>query len=178
MRLFVAIELPGNINEYLQKLQKRIDTSCGKFTLTRDIHLTLKFLGDVPECRVDNIKKELASIRFISIKLELSDMGIFPNRKYAKVIWVGLKEDPEINKLQIDIDNKMQNLGFSRDRRFHPHLTLVRVKFISNEEQFWKNIDSIKTENKRFEANEFALFKSTLTSQGPIYEKMMVYTCE
>ena len=69
----------------------------------------------------------------------------------------------------------MENLGFKKDTRFHPHVTLARVKFVKDKQDFIKSLKEIKIEKKSFEITEFKLIKSTLTGEGPIYEDLAVF---
>lgn len=171
MRTFIAIELPEEMKQYLKGVQKQLGNA--KLTLVKDFHLTLKFLGEVSEDKVGEIRPLLRDIKFKSFKTRLTNVGVFPNEKYVRVVWVGL-EDDNIKIIQKDIDNKLQKL-FPREKSFSAHLTLARVKFVDNKEKFIDSIKKINVDKKEFEVSEFKLKKSTLTKQGPIYEDLEVF---
>ena len=172
MRVFVAVNVSKEVVEELKKAQK--DLKDAKLKLVKDFHLTLKFLGEVSEPKVEEIKEALKQIKFKSFKAQLTGIGVFPNPNYVRVVWVGVSPDNFIS-LQKQVDDVLEKLGFKKDRRFHPHLTLARVKFVKDKESFKRIIRDIKVEKKEFEVNEFKLIKSTLIKEGPIYEDLGVF---
>lgn len=153
MRLFISIDLPNEIEDYLFKLQDHL-TNVNK---TNSFHLTLKFLGEIndPDQVIDNLTK----IKSELFELKLSKIGVFPNKKNIRVIWVGVETQQLLFELAKKIDTV---LDLKRDFDFHPHVTLARVN---------KKIEfpEINIEPKSFLINEFVLYQSTLTYQGPIY---------
>ena len=172
MRVFVAVDTPKSVVEELKMIQKSLREA--ELKLVKDFHLTLKFLGDVPEPRIEMVKEALKKIKFKPFKTQLTEIGVFPNPNYIKVVWVGISPDNFIS-LQKQVDDVFEKLGFKRDKRFHPHLTLARVKFVKDKEGFKKTLREIKVEKWEFEVNEFKLIKSMLTKQGPIYEDLAVF---
>jgi len=169
MRLFIAIEVPEDIQDYFLELQKQIDTGLAKITLAKSFHLTLKFLGEVDENRKDKAVELLKNIKFESFSAESGNIGMFPNENYIRVVWIGLEPKDKIIELQQKIDNSLSAL-FAKDKRFHPHITLGRVKFVKDKKGFINLLREIKVEKKSFEVNGFKLIKSTLTPEGPVYE--------
>jgi len=101
MRLFIAIELPKDVVAELARLQKEIDL----FGLrqVKEFHLTLKFLGDVPDSKIERVKEALRTVKFKPFRAELSETGVFPNPSYVRVVWAGVKAD-EILQLQKQIE--------------------------------------------------------------------------
>ena len=162
MRLFIAIDLPIEIQEYFRIIQKKFDTSV---KLTKSFHLTLKYLGDV-DLTKEVIIKKLNKISFTKFKLQTTELGAFPNNEFIKVLWVGLYDNPELFKLQKNIEKTLSHIKNEFD--FHPHITLARV---NNKISF----PQIKIEKKEFIVNSFVLYNSTLTSSGPIYKKIKVF---
>jgi len=172
MRAFIAIETPKEINLILKEIQKKFE-SLGKIKFTQEpYHLTLKFLGEISEDQCTQVKDVLKSIKFKPFELELTQLGVFPNENYIKVIWVGTK-DKEVNELQQQIDSKLTGM-FGKDSRFHAHITLGRVKFISDKEKI-KELLKTKVPSLKFEVKEFKLIKSELTPNGPKYEDLEVF---
>ena len=174
MRLFIAIELPEQVKEYLTNVQKQITGFKGKSVSKGQMHLTLKFLGEVPENKLELIKEKLKEVKVEKIDCFTTNIGFFPSENYIRVVWIGLEPKEEIIELQKEIDNELKEL-FSKDKRFHPHLTLARVKFVEDKEKFKENIKKIKLEKKEFSVDCFKLIKSTLTSDGPVYEVVRVF---
>ena len=172
MRLFIAIDLPEDIKVELRNLQKEFKGQ-GKFYFVKDFHLTLKFLGEVEENKVEEIKDRLKDIKVGKFDLMLQDLGSFPNEDYVKVLWVGCP-NKEIIELHEKIDECLKGL-FKKEYRFSGHITLARVKFVKDKEGFVKCLKEIKVEEKTIEVKDFRLVKSTLTSEGPVYEDLGVY---
>jgi len=177
MRTFIAIEMPEEIKEILLDAQKQINTEKVKIRPAKAFHLTLKFLGEIDETKIDEIKQKLKEIKFDSFETSLTNIGVFPDENYIRVVWAGLN-DPEnkITNLQKEIDSKMEILSFKKDTRFHPHLTLARVNFVEDRERFIKNLKEIKIKKETFQITEFKLIKSTLTGKGPVYEDLASFS--
>jgi len=172
-RLFIAIPLPYRFHETIADLQNRVD-GFGKLKLVKpeNVHLTLKFLGNVDVERIQEIKDRLSFIRATpSFNISVCGLGAFPNNKRPQVIWMGVKRGfEEIKTLQEKIDSSLESAGFDRDRKFHPHYTLARVKFLNNK----AGLTSFLRE-KHFlafgehTAERVVLMESRLSSGGPEY---------
>ena len=176
MRLFIALDIPEDIKEYMVKIQKKIDNNLVKikFVNKNQMHLTLKFLGEVQPDNIEIIKEELKKIKFLPFTSYLDSIDVFPNENYIMVVWIGLKPEEEIIKIQQNIDENLKKL-FKKDKNFKPHLTLARVKFVENKNKFTGKLKEIKVENKKFKVNNFKLIKSILTRQGPVYEDLEIF---
>jgi len=166
MRLFIAIDVSKEVQDYLLKIQSKLDRSV---RLTKSFHITLKYLGEVSENLVPKIKEKLDEIKFEDFELELLELGTFPNKNFIKVIWIGVKDQLQIMKLQEQVEKKLKEFNFKRDFNFHPHITLARV----NRKIKFPNINIEKIE---FKVSNFYLYQSTLTPQGPIYTKIKEFT--
>lgn len=177
MRLFISVEIPDDIKNYLGKIQEEfIGNHSNKVGLVNvnNIHLTLKFLGEVQPNNVELIKENLKKIKFENFSVYLDMIGVFPSENYIRVIWVGLKPEKGILDLQKNIDEKLKKL-FKKEKNFKPHMTLARVKFIDDKKKFIDNLKKIKVDNKNIEVDSFKLVKSALTGQGPIYESVGIF---
>jgi 2'-5' RNA ligase len=176
MRLFIAIEIPEDIKEYLTSIQEKIYMNSNKirFVKKEQIHLTLKFLGEVQPNIAEEIKGSLKKITFNPFSVVLDNLDIFPNDSYIRVIWVGLKPEQPILELQKSIDGSLKKL-FKKEKNFKAHVTLARVKYIENKDNFINKLKTIKVENKKIEISNFKLIKSTLTPKGPVYEGFEVF---
>ncbi len=177
MRLFIAIPLPKGIKEILRTVQQKISKESGTYSMVEpeNIHLTLKFLGETPEKEVRKIADAIQKIKFSSFTLSLSIMGVFPSEKYARVIWVGLKESRELHQLHEQIEEIMQQCGFPKETEFAAHLTIARVKTVKNKEIFMESIRKINVDEKEFPVSSICLISSTLTSKGQVYETIEEY---
>jgi RNA 2',3'-cyclic 3'-phosphodiesterase len=170
MRLFIAIEPDDEVKCYLENLQKKIFSPDAKLTFSKGYHLTLKFLGDVSEVTSGEIQSELEKIKFERFRIETTQIGFFPDEKAPRVIWIGVEPKEKIIRLQKDIDNAMERIGFLKDNRFHPHITLARGKYIDT--NCIDEIRQLKTKKETFDVDSFILYKSDLHQTGPKYTKI------
>ncbi|MEK6949470.1 MAG: RNA 2',3'-cyclic phosphodiesterase [Nanoarchaeota archaeon] len=171
MRLFIAIELPDDIKEYLSRIQEKIAGKEDKISLVKkeQMHLTLKFLGELQPHNAENLRNILKEVAFEPFSVNLDVIGVFPSENYIRVVWVGLKPEDKIMELQKNIDKKLEGM-FKKEKGFKAHLTLARVKHIEDKVTFISKLKNIKIDNKKISISNFKLIKSTLTPEGPIYE--------
>ncbi|MFC1768465.1 RNA 2',3'-cyclic phosphodiesterase [Nanoarchaeota archaeon] len=162
MRLFIALHFDESIKEVQDQIQKE---NAG-FTFPKDFHLTLKFLGETD--KVDEIKKKLSEIEIDPFEVELSEIGVFPSPQSVRVVWVGVKDGSKILELQKKIEDSLLDF-FPRDERFHPHVTLARVKFVKDKAKLKENLGNVKVGERKFKITDFYLYESKLTPDGPVY---------
>lgn len=175
MRLFVAFDVPKKVKDYFLQLQKQLATDAARLVAPSDFHLTLKFLGEVPENKVEKIKEILSKIKFNSFAAKLDGTGVFPSEQRINVFWVGIEPKDEIIRIQNAVDAALKNI-FPPDARFHPHITLARVKFVKDKPAFKQLLAKIKVEPKEFKIESFKLIKSILTKQGAVYEDVAEFS--
>jgi len=170
MRAFIAIPLPGNVKDYLYELEKEISKLPAKFRLIskKNLHITVKFIQEASEEQIQEVKSRLKTIKFNSFKTALKEKGLFPNEKNARVIWVSIELENRVIELQQRIDEKLIDL-LPDNQEFKSHITIGRIKSIKNTKKFVEELGKIKIKKIPFEINEFGLYKSTLTKDGPIY---------
>ena len=150
-----------------------------KWVAKENIHLTLKFLGEVGNDKIETIKTILDNIAVgeRSFQISLNGVGLFPNADFPKIVWVGLgKGSGEASHIAVKIDEELSKIGFQRESRlFVSHLTLGRLRSGKNRDALKEKILSVphSPESHKPEIiNSIILFKSTLTPQGSIYEKV------
>ncbi len=167
MRLFLAITLPGEIRkkifeagEVLKKYGRL------KYVEEENIHITLKFLGDAEP---GPIIESLKLIEFKPFEVSMKGLGAFPDLRNPRVFWAGCEKGfKEIITLHDKIEN---SLDFSKDKDFHPHVTLARTKFLKDKKSLMEYFESAKSiEFGEFEVASFDFMKSELTREGPVYE--------
>ena len=179
-RLFLAINLPPEIKNQLfdlvLKLQKANKNKPIKWVSKDNFHLTLHFLGSVPEEKITSINQALEPIisNFSTLNFSLSNsINAFPDLNNPKVIFLEIKEsnNGQTIKLQKQIGENLEGLGFKIDKRpFRLHLTLGRVKFKTSIQ-----IPKIELQTSDFQINSIDLMASDLTPQGPIYSVIKQY---
>ncbi|UCD03412.1 MAG: RNA 2',3'-cyclic phosphodiesterase [Candidatus Aenigmatarchaeota archaeon] len=179
MRLFIAAEIPEEIRKKLFSIQKSIPDAIAKIKWVEkeNIHMTLKFLGEVSEVKVDGIKEALAALGMKPFECSVKGFGTFPNEKYVKVIWAGIEPAQPFIRLHEDIDNALLPLGFEKDPRFSPHVTVGRVRFVRDRERLRECIETLKNTGieENFTISGFVLKNSTLTEKGPVYETVKIF---
>jgi RNA 2',3'-cyclic 3'-phosphodiesterase len=185
IRSFIAIELPETAKEGLARLRKELerdDDGFVRWVAPDGIHLTLKFLGNIPSKQVTAITEAVkGGTRGISpFHLEISGLGVFPNARQVRVFWVGVGgETDKLSRLQKNIDSALAALGFAREERpFVPHLTLARVREGASpmeRKKFGELVSSTLFEDKYpIEVEAVKLIRSRLTSRGAIYSGLSV----
>jgi len=177
MRCFIAIDLPDEVKEELSKVQKEINKNAKfKFVEPQNLHLTLKFLGEISDYNLNQIKEALKQIKFRKIKARLNDIGVFPSPNYVRVVWIGLEPSEKIKELHKKIDEALSDINIEKkDKRFESHVTLARVKFILDKKAFAEKLQKVRVKQLDFNIDSFKLKKSTLTKTGPIYEDILVF---
>jgi len=179
MRAFIAIELPDEIKQGIARVQdqlKRSGASAG-WTRPEGIQLTLKFLGEVPDAKAQEIMAALTGAVKGSgtLNLEIAGAGAFPNVKMPRVLWIGVVGDIEkLTVLQALIEDVMEKAGFEREmRKFSPHLTLARIKFPKPRENWQHVVEGIKdVKLGGFETGHVSLMKSELKRGGAVYTEV------
>lgn len=175
MRLFIAVDLE-ELKGYFVSLQSQIPKNeDAKLTFPKSFHLTLKFLGDVPDNKIEEIKNKLKEIKFGPFEIRIDRISFF-TEPYLRVIFLDVLSD-EIYALQKQIDDALAD-SFKKEKEWKAHLTLARVKYVKDKNIYIEKIKKIKTEERAAKISSFKLIKSTLSRQGPIYEDLAVYKAE
>ncbi|MFZ3149094.1 MAG: RNA 2',3'-cyclic phosphodiesterase [Methanothrix sp.] len=173
MRCFVAVELPSLMREEIGRLQSRIATNGLRLVRSELVHVTIKFLGDVPQEKVGAVAEVLGRIKADPFPVRVLGMGAFPGRA-VRVVWLGLTGN--FQELYLKVEQALNPLGFAPDARgFSPHVTLGRVARPDAEmnRRIGDKIANFSAlDLGSFTVDRFYLKKSTLTSGGPIYEDL------
>ena len=167
MRLFIALSIPEKIREILyekaENLKKK-ELFNGKITEEENIHLTLKFLGDIQEDALEAIIKRLGEIKMNKISVIIGNFGVF-DEKFVRIIWVKLLG---IDELQKEVDRSLRGL-FQQEDRFMSHITIARLKSVKEKRSLIDEIKNIKLSNIKFQVDSFELMKSELNKEGADY---------
>ena len=178
IRSFIAIEVnKGDIQECIMRFQKDLlETNADlKLVKAENIHITLKFLGDITLTLKEHISEELKKIYFSPFKIEFREVGVFPRLNHINIVWIRIKKGiPELSDLYNQIESRLTKLGFPQEnRRFTPHLTVARVRSGRNKNILAQMI--IERQNSDFGSllvDSIKLKKSILTSIGPQYSTL------
>jgi len=173
-RLFVAIELPDDLRMRLANLSRELPG--GRPVPPGQIHLTLRFIGEVSRETFRGVRDSLASIEAPSFALALRGIGHFPPGRHPRVVWVGIDDASLLLALQQAVETALIGAGIPpEERRFSPHLTLARLKDVPPGPVIRFEEQHRDFAGGPFPVDAFYLFASTLTRAGAIHEKMAVY---
>lgn len=186
LRLFLAIDIDNNLKEKIILVKEQLEQILPqiKWTKPDTWHLTIKFLGETKKNKVDEIKKlcKDIAIKYSSFDIILKNISAFPNLRMPRVIFIDTEIPKELEKIFEEIEDKLSVLGFKKeDRKFHPHLTLARLKdikpFLKDNEKIIEKIGEIGRKiHFSMIAKEIVLYQSILSSKGPTYTKIETFT--
>lgn len=180
VRCFVAIEIPEPIQALLKQVQARLQSEVRKVSWTKpgNFHLTLKFLGEVHTEAVDAISEAVQNIAATQkpFSIELGGIGAFPTLARPRVIWIGVKHGAStVSSLAKVVNRELKCLGFPADNRFHPHLTLGRLRMPANLKPLKTVLDKYDTiDGAIVNVNEIIVMQSQLHPNGAIYTPLNV----
>ncbi len=168
LRLFVALAFPEDIAARLDGLTGGMPGA--DWVESDNYHLTLRFLGETPEDRAEDLAYALMGVRAAPFDIELSGVGHFSTGEEVRALWAGVRKSPELEALRHKIDETCRRQGFVNDeRKFHPHVTLARLK-----DAPLAKIQDFLAQNALFKAGpvrvaSFALYSSLRRAGGPVY---------
>jgi 2'-5' RNA ligase len=179
LRLFLAVELPGEVREAAAAHAARLRRYTGvraSWPRPESLHLTLKFLGDVEGARVESLSSvaTAAAAGLDPFILTIEGAGTFPPRGNARVLWLGVRDEAgQLSRLQLRLDNECAAHGFPRESKpYKPHLTLARLRAFQPPEL----VAALSDEHRRarfgphtFRVSEFVLMRSELGPGGSRY---------
>jgi len=146
-----------------------------KLVAPQNIHITVRFLGNITSTIVEKIFEEMKKIQFTPFNVQIKGIGAFPNSNYPRVVWAGISEGTEqLKNVFSQLESSLRGLGFTPDvKGFSPHLTIARIRSGRNKEQLAQYISG----NANYEfgiihAKYLRLKKSDLTPSGPIYSTL------
>ncbi len=168
IRCFVAIDLPENVKDEIINIQNQLPAFKGKLTEKENLHMTLKFLAEIDEEKVEEAKKALKKIKFSKFRAKLGGIGVF-SEDFVKIVWIKLENCDDLHN---EVDNALSKL-FKKEERFMSHLTIARVKYIKDKQKFLESLKNIKINPLEFEVTKISLKESTLTEKGHVYSDLI-----
>ncbi len=173
-RAFIAIELPDQLKTDLENLTRLLDSPGAevKWVGRRQMHLTLKFLGDITSAQAQMLRTSLekAVSQYPLSEIQIGGIGAFPTVSRPKVIWVGVKADRLMLDLQDAVEQASIAAGIPAEQRaFKPHLTLGRVKYVDRNSELPARIRQMDLEEMVISIPSISLIQSSLTPKGPVY---------
>src|SRR6267143_2484533 len=178
MRVFIAVDLPNELRKELAELERQLKplTDTVKWVAPESIHITLKFIGEVPDKQAEDIDAALTGLTWKPFTVTVRGVGFFPGNRSPRVFWAGM-EAPTMQKLAEELDSRMERSGFEKEKRaFRPHITLARARD-SRIDSSLVAAASKYAEHQfgSFTVDRIFLFKSILKPTGAVYERLREY---
>ncbi|MFQ5663495.1 MAG: RNA 2',3'-cyclic phosphodiesterase [Terriglobia bacterium] len=177
MRLFVALDLTQGVRAALQDLLAQLQPAGAdvRWVGPEGMHLTLKFIGEVPAEKLPAIRAALGPVTSRRpVDLEVRGLGYFPNERRPRVCWVGVEASENLADLAVQVESALEPLGVKRESRAYvPHLTLGRFKSTNRLARLQEAVAALpSTHFGHVQAKEFVLYQSKLSSRGAEYIKL------
>ena len=175
LRLFVGLGLPETLRDTLAMLERGIPGA--RWIEADNYHVTLRFIGEVPEDRAEDIDSALAAVRASAFALSLAGVGHFGKLRKARSVWAGVEANEMLTRLRAGVESAVVRAGLPAEaRKFRPHVTLARIggetghhvaNFLSEHGDF---------RAPPFEVRDFVLYESRLTRHGAMYRALRRYS--
>ncbi|RAP52575.1 MAG: 2'-5' RNA ligase [Methanosphaera sp. rholeuAM270] len=178
MRVFLAIEIDDYIKNKIDETQHIIrenNSANIKYVEKENIHLTIKFFGEINDKQIGNISEIVQSTveKYEEYSLKVVNIGAFPNIYRPRVIWTAVKDKNVSMNLIKELDEKFNKIGFKKEKDYVPHITIGRVKDIADKDVLTNTLKSLKKEYYgKMKVEKICLKSSRLTPEGPIYENI------
>jgi len=175
IRTFIAIALPADIRGLITRFQETARSAGGdvKWVRPESLHITLKFLGDVPKERIETVCEavRLSATGIPPFSISMEGAGAFPNEKKPRVLWVGISEGRDrLIDLAGRLETEMAKIGFEKEERaYSAHLTMGRVRSSAGIGAVIERMRTAGFAGGRFEAGEVVVMKSDLEKSGAVY---------
>ena len=188
-RIFIAIDISEQarrkVSGYLETLRNEFSNLRVGWEKAEKLHLTLKFLGDCDERQLDNLENAVTNSAknffeseiIAKFKIQISDTGVFPSKRNARVLWLGLKDEMgSLAKINRILETECEKAGFAKENRsFKPHLTIARLREPHKSMDLVEKHSENKFEPVGFEVSEIVIYESKLQPTGSNYRKLKTY---
>jgi 2'-5' RNA ligase len=176
VRAFLALDISEEVRREIGEFEKEIDSVGADIKLveTENLHVTMKFLGEIDAGVLEKVYDVMRGLREEKFVMKVEGVGVFPNWRVARVVWVGIGEGRErVIEIQRKLDSGLAGLGFGRERDFVPHITVGRVRSPRNRDRLLQVLENYR--GRKFGscvAERLVLKMSQLTPKGPIYSDL------
>lgn len=176
-RTFCAVELPDDVRSRMQdhiaRLRKEVPDAAASWSRVENIHLTLKFFGNVALDRIPQISAAATrtTAQFSKFEIEVGETGVFPRASRAQVLWIGVNDpSSQLSNLQKQFESECAAAGFEKEARaYHPHLTVARLRKPENARRLAETHLKIDFPSLTVSIDELMVFRSELSSKGARY---------
>ena len=174
IRLFIAHSLPVDVRSGIAMLQSGIDGA--RWVPSADLHITLRFIGDVSQNTAEEIAHTLGYIKPARFSIRLLNTGHFSSRGRVRALWVGVEKTPELLAMRDKIDRRLTGIGLPPEgRKFAPHVTVARLRPARSDRVLQWLETSGGFRFPAYEVNSFILYQSHLGRFGPTYVPLAEY---
>lgn len=178
IRSFIAIDLENQIIDRVAGFQKTLVNTGADLKLVeaQNIHITLRFLGEVPLSLIEEIRDKLKILQFNQLEVSIQGIGVFPDVRHFNIIWVGIEKGVlQLIEIHSKIEAMLKHLGVRPDGRgFSPHVTVARVRSAKNKDRLIDLIIRGRDQDfGTFRVDSIKLKRSVLTPGGPIYTTLI-----
>ena len=184
LRTFIALNFPQEIItkavKIIQYFKTQLPNGALKWSAIENLHLTIKFLGNIPENKLDQVKLILtdSTAGIPAFNIEVGGLGMYPNKHNPRAIWFGVTYDQALLDIHHNLDQSLQQVNVEHDKReFSPHLTIARVNQRIPQEtrqEIGRTFAQFKvTALGQARIDRIILYQSELTPKGPIYTPLM-----
>lgn len=159
--------------ERIIRVQRQLESAKARLKLVepKNVHVTMRFLGEISPSTVDLIRKAMDEMKFYEFKIRLKGLGAFPKPTFPRAIWIGVREgNDELTRIYSEMESKLRGIGIRPENRpFHPHVTIARLKG-GEKSKIVEVIDAMSDyEFGVIVGRSFRLKKSILSPKGPVY---------
>jgi 2'-5' RNA ligase len=178
VRAFLSIDIEDRtLLSRISQIQQMLDLGSAKMKIveTDNIHFTMRFFGDTPVARLDQMRECLQQIKVSPFQIRVKGVGAFPNKRRPRVIWIGVTDNAhQIVQLKAKIDELLTEIGYSAENeKFTPHATIARIRSVKDPSQLIHNLEELAEEQVGdMTVSSICMKKSTLTPAGPVYETL------
>jgi len=173
-RLFVAIDLPEQVKNSIREICSGLPEA--RWVDVKQLHLTLRFIGDADDGLFAAIKESLAGVSENAFSLTLQGVGCFPPKKAPRVLWVGINRNDTLIRLADKVEQSLTGVGLQPEQRsFSPHITIARFRDISPHKAADYLAKNTVFKTEAFPVEEFYLYSSALTQKGAVHRREATY---
>jgi len=180
MRLFIALDIPAEVRERLSQYVERVRIYApeARWARLESLHVTLKFIGEVNDAKVQEIKNALGQVKDQPFQVDFKETGFFPNPRSARVFWAGVSASDALPQLASAVEGAVEKIGIAREKRpYHAHLTLARAPEAGASRHCFRLLqERLGSETPpqfgTMTAQEFFLFQSQIMRGGARYTKL------
>jgi 2'-5' RNA ligase len=177
-RIFTAIDISEETRakaaDYIKSLREEFSEVRVGWERPEKLHLTLKFLGDVDDEQLANLTAavEVTAKRFADFKLQITQTGVFPSKRNARILWLGVRdEEGSLQMLNEILESECEKKGFAREKRnFKAHLTIARLREPHKSKELVERHLENEFASTEFEVSKIAIYESHLQKSGSIYK--------